>query len=88
MTIEGDVANDNLGLSDSDRKKLIEEVDIVFHSAATVRFTEKLQDAIELNTLGTIKVIQLCREMKNLKVSNFIELNRILQQLLTFLKIY
>ncbi|KAK6633920.1 hypothetical protein RUM44_004527 [Polyplax serrata] len=67
VTVEGDVAQENLGLSEADRKKLVEEIDVVFHSAATVRFTEKLKDAIELNTLGTIKVIELCREMKNLK---------------------
>ena len=63
------MSDENLGLSESDRKTLAEEVDVVFHSAATVRFTEKLKDAIELNTLGTIKVIQMCREMKNLKVN-------------------
>lgn len=68
VIVPGDVSEPNLGMSDCDRKMLMEEVDIVFHSAATVRFNEKLKDAIRLNTLGTIKVIQLCKDMKNLKV--------------------
>ncbi|KAL0280989.1 UNVERIFIED_CONTAM: hypothetical protein PYX00_002125 [Menopon gallinae] len=67
VTIHGDVTEPNLGLSESDRQMLIEEVDVVFHSAATVRFNEKMKDAVTLNTLGTVKVLQLCREMKKLK---------------------
>lgn len=70
-------------MSDTDREKLT-NVDIVFHSAATVRFTEKLNDAIELNTLGTIKVIELCREMKNLKV--IISVLSVMRQKLYFFK--
>lgn len=35
--VEGDVSLPQLGLSENDRKFLVENVDIVFHSAATVR---------------------------------------------------
>lgn len=35
--VEGDVSLPQLGLSETDRKFLAENVDIVFHSAATVR---------------------------------------------------
>lgn len=35
--VAGDVAAPNLGLSDSDKDKIVEGVNIVFHSAATVK---------------------------------------------------
>ena len=41
--IEGDLLELNMGISDEDQKKLIENVNIVFHSAATVRFDEPLK---------------------------------------------
>lgn len=65
--IEGDVSSPNLGLTEMDKGKLIDTVDIVFHSAASVRFNEPLKDAVLLNTLGTQRVVELCLQMKKLK---------------------
>jgi fatty acyl-CoA reductase len=65
--VAGDVAEPHLGLSDTDRQKLVEQVNVVFHSAATVKFNEDLKNAVILNTLGTKQVLQLCEKMKNLK---------------------
>nr|XP_008194927.2 PREDICTED: fatty acyl-CoA reductase 1 isoform X1 [Tribolium castaneum] len=65
--VAGDVSAPNLGLSDGDKEKLVEHCNIVFHSAATVKFNEDLKNAVTLNTLGTKQVLELCREMKNLK---------------------
>nr|XP_012134572.1 PREDICTED: putative fatty acyl-CoA reductase CG5065 [Megachile rotundata]XP_012134573.1 PREDICTED: putative fatty acyl-CoA reductase CG5065 [Megachile rotundata]XP_012134574.1 PREDICTED: putative fatty acyl-CoA reductase CG5065 [Megachile rotundata] len=64
--IKGDVAQHDLGISPEDRKLLIEKVNILFHSAATVRFDEPLKVAVNLNTKGTDRIIQLCKSMKNL----------------------
>jgi fatty acyl-CoA reductase len=69
VCISGDVSDPDLGLSAEDRRKLSSEVTIVFHSAATVKFNETLRTAVTLNTLGTQRVVDLCRTMKNLKVS-------------------
>jgi alcohol-forming fatty acyl-CoA reductase len=41
--IEGDLLLPNLGISNEDRKLIIDHVSIVFHSAATVRFDEPLK---------------------------------------------
>jgi thioester reductase-like protein len=41
--IEGDLMEQNMGISKEDELKLIENVNIVFHSAATVRFDEPLK---------------------------------------------
>lgn len=42
-TLKGDIAEPFLGLSEDDRELLHENVEIVFHSAATVRFEEELR---------------------------------------------
>lgn len=68
VCINGDVSDPGLGLSLDDKDKLCSDVTIVFHSAATVKFNETLRTAVTLNTLGTKRVIDLCRSMQNLKV--------------------
>ncbi|RZC36968.1 NAD binding 4 domain containing protein, partial [Asbolus verrucosus] len=66
--VTGDVAELNLGLSAEDRRLLIEEINIVFHSAASVRFDEPLSKAVFLNTRGTREVAWLALDMKNVEV--------------------
>lgn len=60
---------ENLGLSEKDRIILVNEVNIVFHFAATLRLEANLPDAIIQNTLGTLRLMQLCKEFKQLKVN-------------------
>ncbi|XP_031827528.1 putative fatty acyl-CoA reductase CG5065 [Nomia melanderi] len=64
--IKGDVTMPDLGLLPEDKQTLIRKVNIVFHSAATVRFDEPLKVAVNLNTKGTNEIIDLCKSMKNL----------------------
>lgn len=45
------------------------KVNIVFHAAATVRFDEDLKTALEINLLGTQKVVDFCKKLTNLEVS-------------------
>ncbi|XP_024228369.1 putative fatty acyl-CoA reductase CG5065 [Bombus impatiens] len=73
--VKGDVSLPDLGLSREDRNLLLEKVNIVFHSAATVRFNEPLDVAVRLNepldvavnvnTKGTARVIELWSELKH-----------------------
>ncbi|KAH0535391.1 hypothetical protein KQX54_016117 [Cotesia glomerata] len=67
VAIPGDCSFPDLGLTLEDRKKIIEEVSVVFHNAATVKFEEKLKVATTINAGGTLSVINLCKEIKNLK---------------------
>ncbi|KAK1117614.1 hypothetical protein K0M31_015787 [Melipona bicolor] len=62
--VKGDISLPDLGLSQEDRIMLIENVNIVFHAAATVRFNEPLNVAVDINTKGTARMIQLCKELK------------------------
>jgi hypothetical protein len=66
--ISGDCSMPGLGLKPSDRNLLTEDVNLVFHGAATVRFDEKLRLAVGINVAGTRSVIELAQEMKKLKV--------------------
>ena len=69
VAIQGDISLPELGISELDMQTLINEVNIVFHSAATVKFDEPLKTSVEFNVLGTRRVIQLCHKMPQLKVS-------------------
>lgn len=69
IAIDGDLTRPRLGLSDKDYSTLVENVSIVFHSAATVRFVGPLKQFIEQNVLGTESIMKLCREMKQLEVN-------------------
>ncbi|XP_046146108.1 putative fatty acyl-CoA reductase CG5065 [Osmia bicornis bicornis] len=64
--VKGDVALPDLGLSQEDKNMLTERVNIIFHSAATVRFNEPIKVAVNLNTNGTDRMIELSKSMKNL----------------------
>lgn len=64
--VKGDVGLPELGLQSEDRDMLLQRVNIVFHSAATVRFNESLKIAVNLNTMGTERMLDLCKRMTNL----------------------
>jgi fatty acyl-CoA reductase len=68
VSLHGDVSETDLGLNEEDRLRIVTEVNIVFHAAATIKFNESLKSAVTLNTLGTQRVIQLCRNIHNLQV--------------------
>ncbi|XP_048269631.1 putative fatty acyl-CoA reductase CG5065 [Bombus terrestris] len=63
--MKGDVSLPDLGLSREDRNLLLEKVNIVFHVAATVKFNEPLHVAVNVNTNGTLRVIDLWNELKH-----------------------
>lgn len=55
-----------LGLAPEDSNMLMQSVNVVFHCAATVRFNESLKVAVNLNTRGTDRLLDLCKCMRNL----------------------
>lgn len=64
--LDGDLTLDGLGLSKEDRRELCENVNIVFHVAASVRFDDPLKECISYNVLGTKSVIDLCHSIQHL----------------------
>ncbi|KAK9875977.1 hypothetical protein WA026_011078 [Henosepilachna vigintioctopunctata] len=65
--IAGDVTEIDLGISPEDRKKLQEEVEFFYHSAATTRFDDTMKYAVLMNTRGTKFALDLAAECKKLK---------------------
>lgn len=64
----GDISEDKLGLSDDDLKMLYDNVNIVVHCAATLDFETDLKTAVTINLLGTKRIVELCKQIKNLRV--------------------
>lgn len=65
--IEGDITQPELAITTTDRKVLLQSVNIVFHSAATVKFDEKLKVSVAINMLGTQRLVEMCRRMTKLE---------------------
>ncbi|XP_033166345.1 putative fatty acyl-CoA reductase CG5065 [Drosophila mauritiana] len=63
----GNIEDDNFGLNESDRSVLCAEVNIIFHSAATVRFNECLKVSARVNSQATYNLLELCRQMPQLR---------------------
>ncbi|KRK03475.1 uncharacterized protein Dyak_GE24582, isoform B [Drosophila yakuba] len=64
--IEGDCLDPDLGISQSDRRILIAEVQVVIHGAATVRFDEALHLSLAINVRATRLMLQLAKQMTQL----------------------
>ncbi|XP_042907021.1 putative fatty acyl-CoA reductase CG5065 [Parasteatoda tepidariorum] len=67
IAIHGDLTLPGLGISSSDQLLLTTDVSIVFHSAATVKFDEKLKRSVDMNVLGTRRLVELCHKMEHLE---------------------
>lgn len=65
--IDGDCTLKGLGISDEDVKRM-ENVSVIFHSAACVRFDDSLKNAILMNTRGTVEVMRLGEKLKGIRV--------------------
>ncbi|KAL1139603.1 hypothetical protein AAG570_006585 [Ranatra chinensis] len=66
--INGDMSEKGMGMSEEDRKLVRGCVQVVFHSAATIRFDEPLRKAVLLNTRGTREVLELAKGMEKLEL--------------------
>lgn len=65
--VHADYSAPDLAISSEDRQLIVDEVEIVFNVVASVKFNEKLADAIDINVLGTNKIINLTMKISNLK---------------------
>ncbi|XP_026740172.1 putative fatty acyl-CoA reductase CG5065 [Trichoplusia ni] len=66
--VSGDVSEADLAMSEEDRQMIINDVHIIIHAAATIRFDEELKKAVLLNVRGTKLMVELGKACKNLKV--------------------
>lgn len=66
--IEGNLIELNAGITEADEKLIIDNVQIVVHSAADVRFDETLQHLIMCNIRGTREILTLATKINQLQV--------------------
>lgn len=64
--LDGDLTSENFGLSEENLKALLNNTNIVFHVAASVRFNDPMRECIRFNVLGTKTVLDLCHKMQHL----------------------
>lgn len=69
VALEGDTTMENLGLSNEDIEKFYENVNVIFHLAASIRMDESIKVAIKNNTMSTKRLIEMSRNIKNFDVS-------------------
>lgn len=62
----GDLAEPDFGLSPLHLKRVIEETQIVFHFAASLKNEAPLRSNVLMNLVGTKNTLQLAKKMKNL----------------------
>ena len=65
--IDGDITEDKLGISKEQENSLASSVNVIFHSAATVRFDEDLSKSLAMNVAGVMSVIDLAKKMSLLE---------------------
>ncbi|KAG5504062.1 hypothetical protein GH5_04924 [Leishmania sp. Ghana 2012 LV757] len=65
--VQGDITLDHVGLSEKDREMLAKETNFIVHLAATVNFSERLDLALNMNTLGGLRVLALARTCRHLE---------------------
>ncbi|RZB38783.1 NAD binding 4, Epimerase, and/or 3Beta HSD domain containing protein, partial [Asbolus verrucosus] len=64
--IPGDMCEDNHGISPENRFLPPNEVNFIYHSAASIRFDDSLKTAVRVNTKSIKTLLQFARECKQL----------------------
>lgn len=65
--VEGNLLELDVGISEQDRYEIIENVQIVLHSAADVKFDETLQKLLLVNLRGSREIFKLAEQISNLE---------------------
>ncbi len=67
VVLEGDLSFERLGLDKMTFDAVASETDVIINSAAVVSFDERLDRALNLNTLGVRRVLELAKRGKKLR---------------------
>ncbi|KAF8050583.1 hypothetical protein N665_1937s0012 [Sinapis alba] len=63
VPVPGDTSLNNMGVSDSNLiQAMMQEIDIVFHAAATTRFDERYDVALRINAFGALNVLNFAKK--------------------------
>ncbi|KAG8196978.1 hypothetical protein JTE90_013128 [Oedothorax gibbosus] len=65
--ISGDVSQPELGMDEIGLQKILHNVTIVFHCAASISFLRPLSYILSHNAVGVVNTIELCHRLRNLE---------------------
>lgn len=68
IPVFGDITQKDCGLNEEHLRRVLEESELVFHMAASLKLEATLKPNIEMNLIGTMHVIEMCKRMKNLQL--------------------
>ena len=66
QALGGEMTQHGVGLRPDDYELLLRSVDVIIHCAAIVDFNERLDRAIELNVLGSLRLLAIARQCSRL----------------------
>lgn len=66
VPVVGEIDEINMGFDDETLHELRENVNIIFHVAATIKFNTHLRVAIRTNLTGTLRCIEFGKSLRNL----------------------
>lgn len=66
ILVQGDVTYESLGLSRDDLTNICQNVSIIFHSAACIRFNEPLKSACKIHIEGTKEVLNVAKKINQM----------------------
>ncbi|KAL7127129.1 hypothetical protein ABFS83_14G234500 [Erythranthe nasuta] len=69
IPVPGDVSKENFGIGDAELiRKMYGEIDFIINSAATTRFDERYDDAMEINAYGAMHILNFAKKCIKLKL--------------------
>ncbi|KAG0168873.1 cyclin-dependent kinase inhibitor far1 [Apophysomyces sp. BC1034] len=67
VPIGGDIISPDLSITEEDREMIVKSVNVVIHCAAALDYQERLDLALETNTLGTLRLMDLADECEHME---------------------
>lgn len=68
MPIEGDICKEMLAIKPDDRAMLVRELNVIINIAASVNFNDPVQDALDINYFGCLRMLDLANECPHLAI--------------------
>ncbi|KAK4709152.1 hypothetical protein R3W88_030077 [Solanum pinnatisectum] len=67
--VAGDISFEDFGIENSEMKnEMFKEIDIIINSAATTRFDERYDIAMDINVLGALNILKFAKRCENVKI--------------------
>lgn len=72
VAVNGDITRPEFDIAHEDMQRLREQVHVVFHCAASIKFDDPLQYAMQINYCGTKTLLNICKGFMHLEALVFV----------------